>query len=244
MDVENPPIPLSLRLAPYKNVFYIGAFCLLLLTFLAVKMGGKRHKNEVDFVMAANAFTKWEQALDKEHYALTNLTRLMKKHPELHAEYGAKLAQTFIAIEDELEARAFGNQVIDRTNQPYYKDYARGSLLVSERKFSKALEEALRLKNEMLGDKDFWKKSQGVKSFGSALFAFNLMRIATLFQELGSKEQELEAWKELKSYAGWEGSQKDTRVSQEGFESLLNHFSVRDMTLLDYIAAREGELSN
>jgi len=244
MDIEEPSIPLRLRIAPYKNSIYVGVLCLLLVTVFAIKMGNKKHKNEADFVSATNAFVKWEQVLDKEHDELQNLASLMKKHPELKAEYEAKLAQTFIAIQEDKKAREFGSQVIQRTDQPYYRDYAQGSLLVSERKFAEALEMALYLKKQMLADEGFWERSQGVKSYGSGLFAFNLMRIATLYQEMGMQERELEAWNELKSYAGWSLPQKDKRIGKEGFQSLLSHFSVQDITLLDYISAREAELSH
>ena len=168
----------------------------------------------------------------------------MKKHPELKAEYEAKLAQDFIAVQESKKAREFGNKVIERTNQPYYRDYAQTSLLLSEQKFEDALEQALCLKRQMLADEAFWEKGQKTKGYGSGLFAFNLMRIATLYQELGMKDRELEAWRDLKAFAGWNAPQKDVRIGQEGFQSLLHHFTVQDMTLLDYISAREAELTH
>ncbi|MCB1075643.1 MAG: hypothetical protein KDK59_08935 [Simkania sp.] len=243
METLEPSIPLRMRIAPYKNSIFVGVLALLLVMVFVIKLGNKTHKNEADFVSATNAFVKWEQVLDTNNDELRNLATIMKKHPELKAEYEAKLAQDFIAMQESNKAREFGSSVIQRTNQPYYSDYAKASLLVSEGKFLEALEQALYLKKQMLEDEAFWTKSQGVKNYGSGLFAFNLMRIATLYQELGMKDRELEAWSELKAFAGWNGAQKDVRIKQEGFQSLLNHFTVQDMTLLDYISAREAELT-
>lgn len=243
MDTLEPSIPLRMRLAPYKNAIFVGVIALLLVMVFVIKLGNKKHKHEADFVSATNSFVKWEQVLDSNNDELKNLATLMKRHPELKAEYEAKLAQDFIAVQESKKAREFGSKVIERTNQPYYSDYAQASLLLSEGKFEEALEQALYLKRQMLEDEAFWEKAQGVKNYGSGLFAFNLMRIATLYQELGMKDRELEAWRELKAFAGWNAPQKDARIKQEGFQSLLNHFTVQDMTLLDYISAREAELA-
>ena len=243
MDTLEPSIPLRLRLAPYKNSIFVGVLALLLVMVFVIKLGNKKHKHEADFVSATNSFAKWEQVLDSNHDELKNLATLMKKHPELNAEYEGKLAQDFISVQESKKAREFGSKAIQRTSQPYYSDYAKGSLLLSERKFESALEQALLLKRQMLEDDAFWEKGHRVKGYGSALFAFNLMRIATLYQELGMNDRELEAWRELKAFAGWSAPQKDKRIGQEGFQSLLHHFTVQDMTLLDYISAREAELA-
>lgn len=243
MDANQPSLPLSMRLAPYKNYIFIGLFCLLLIIAFSMKIGGRKHRHEADYVSATNSLVKWEEVLDKEHDELKNLTALMKKHPELEAQYDAVLAQDFIAVRESKKALEYGEKAIKRTNQPYFSDYAKGSLLVSQQNFAEGLEVALYLKKQMLADDAFWQKGNQIKYFGSGLFAFNLMRIATLYQKLDMKERELEAWHELKSYAGWETTSKDKRIGREGFQSLLSHFSVQDITLLDYIAAREVELS-
>lgn len=240
---EKNSIPLKARLSSYKNYVYIGILSVLLVAVFVFKLGGRKHRNERDFVAATNAFAKWEQILDKEHEALKNLAAIMKKHPELEAQYDGDLAQNFIAMQESKGAKKYGEKAIKRTNQPYFRDYALTSLLVSEKKYSEALKRAIHLKDKMLGDEIFWKKGGKAKSFGSGLFAFNLMRIATLYQEMSMSEQELDAWKELKAYAAWDTPQKDKRIEAEGFELLLNHFSVQDITLLDYISSREKELS-
>lgn len=237
-------LPFSMRISSYKTNLSIGVFSLLLLIIaFGMKLGGKKGRNEADFISATHAFLKWEEVLDLEQAHLETLTNLMRKHPELNAEYEGKITQDLIAIQKGKKAKEFGSKVIERTNQPYFKDYALTSMLIGEKHFAQALEQAILLKRNMLQDDAFWEKGKGVKGFGSGLFAFNLMRIATLYQELGMGKRELEAWNELKAYGGWSGiSQKDNRISSEGFQALLSHFTVQEISLLNYISAREAAI--
>jgi len=243
MDTDLPSLPLRLRWDKYKNVVFIALSVCVCLTALSIKLRERKKQSETDYVAATGAFDRWEQVIEKDHEGLKQLTGLIKKHPELSPKYDARLAQHFIAAEESEQAQVFGSKVLERTQQPYFQDYALASLLISERNYSEALAAALDLKEKFLNDSSFWEKSTGIKSFGSSLFAFNLLRIATLYQEIGMKVKEKEAWSELKAYAGWSGEKKDNRIPEEGFQSLLVHFTVQDITLLDYINARENELS-
>jgi len=110
MDTLEPSIPLRMRLAPYKNAIFVGVIALLLVMFFVIKLGNKKHKHEADFVSATNSFVKWEQVLDSNNDELKNLATLMKRHPELKAEYEAKLAQDFIAVQESKKAREFGSK--------------------------------------------------------------------------------------------------------------------------------------
>ena len=92
----------------------------------------------------------------------------------------------------------------------------------------------------MLQDEAFLKREKE----GSALFAFNLARIATLSEKVGDREGEKQAWQEIKRYGGWEkGAQGDEKIGQTGFKQLLSHFTVQETSLLDYIKSREEDLS-
>jgi len=67
------------------------------------------------------------------------------------------------------------------------------------------------------------------------LYGFNLLRIASLQQQLGSKTEELNAWKEWKQFA-----QSDTKSSQK----LINHFKDGNVSITNYIEAREKKLKS
>jgi len=200
---------------------------------LVARIGTKGGRAEEDFVSAATAFTKWDQIVQQDPSELSNLERLATKHPELRAHYDAPIAQSLLAAKVPLEAAPYIERTLKRTNQPYYRDYAMTSLTIGEEKYEEALNEALALKEKMSQEKE-----------DSPLLAFNLLRIATLFGELKDQMGELQAWKELKSFGGWNEQGKKTDViGRDGFKQLLSHFSVQETTLLDYIKSREEELS-
>ncbi|MCB1072953.1 MAG: hypothetical protein KDK96_07635 [Chlamydiia bacterium] len=228
----------------FVNWKKIGLYALpaaLVAGLLVAKLGTKKGRAEGDYVSATAAFTKWEQVLDQNGDDFAKLEKLVKKHPELQSHYDASIAQSLLAAISPQEATPFIERTLRRTQQPYYGDYARTSLKISEKRYQEALEESLNLRDKMHSDPSFWEKSKN----NSALFAFNLMRIATLSHELNHKESELNAWKEIKQYGGWDNKQSPTNsIGHEGFKQLLSHFSVQETTLLDYIKAREEELRN
>ncbi len=228
----------------FVNWKKIGLYALpvaLVAGLLVAKLGTKKGRAEGDYVSATAAFTKWEQVLDQDGDDFAKLEKLVKKHPELQAHYDASIAQALLAAISPQEATPFIERTLQRTQQPYYSDYARTSLKISEERYQEALDEALSLKDKMHSDSSFREKSKN----HSALFAFNLLRIATLSEQLNHKESELEAWKEIKRCGGWDKESSPTNsIGHEGFKQLLSHFSVQETTLLDYIEAREEELRN
>jgi hypothetical protein len=205
---------------------------------------GKTHarsgRHEKDYVAATKSFTKWEEVLENRDRELVSLQKIMKSHPELHAHYDALIGQDFLASHSPNEAKPFVERALKRTDQPYFSDYAKTSMLIGEKKYEEAFEASNQLKEQMLGDDAFWKSEKS-----SALFAFNLFRIAILSGQLKDSASEKLAWSELKRYGGWDGSSSpDPKIGQEGFEQLLSHFTVQETSLLDYIAFREEDLSN
>lgn len=211
----------------------------LIAGLLVAKLGTKKGRAEGDYVSAATAFTKWEQVLDQDGDDFAKLEKLVNKHPELHAHYDAPIGQNLLAAICPQEATPYIERTLNRTRQPFYSEYAWTSLKICEEKYEEALEEAISLKEKMDADSSFWEKSKE----NSALFAFNLMRIATLSQQLNRNQTELEAWEEIKNYGGW-GQEEATPklIGHEGFKQLASHFSVQETTLLDYIEAREEVL--
>ncbi|MDJ0651914.1 MAG: hypothetical protein QNJ27_02765 [Simkaniaceae bacterium] len=228
----------------FVNGKKIGVYALsaaLIAGLFIAKFEAKKERAKRDYVAATAAFTKWEQALDQGGSSLAKLKKLVEKHPELQAHYDPSIAQSLLANISPQEATPFIERTLQRTKQPYYIDYARTSLKIGEKRYQEALEEALSLKDKMASDSSFWEKSKK----NSALFAFNLLRIATLNQQLNHKESELEAWTEIKQYGGWDQQHSPTdSMGHEGFKQLLSHFSRQETTLLDYIKAREEELRN
>lgn len=228
-------------LVDWKKIAVYVLSAALIAGLLVAKLGTRKGRAEGDYVSATAAFTKWKQVLERNGDDFAKLSKLVKKHPELQARYDAPIGQYLLAAIAPQEAAPFIERTLLRTKQPYYSDYARTSLKISEKKYQEALDEALSLKDKMNSEPLYWEKSKD----SSSLFAFNLMRIATLSQQLNQSETEIEAWKEIKDYGGWEKDEPPVElIGHEGFKQLLSHFSVQETTLLDYIEAREEELRN
>lgn len=207
----------------------------LIIGVLVSRLGTKKNQSEKDFVAATTAFTKWNHILDHESVELAQLEKIMKKHPELQARFDAGIGQGLLAAIAPKEATPFIERSLSRAKRAHYSEYSKTSLKISQGCYKEALEEALQLKEKMASDSGYWERIED----SSALFAFNLMRIATLSQQLGEKQQELSAWKEIKSHAKPGGSNSSRH---EGFKQLFTHFTVQETTLLDYIKTREEDL--
>jgi len=229
----------------YKKVFYIILLVFLVIALFVVQFGSRKEQSEKDYVAVANAFTTWAQILDTNDESFTQVKKLLIKHPELKAEYDPQIAQNLLIAGAEKEAKPFLDEILLRNSLPYYSDYSRTSFTIASKNYEKALDEAVSLKQSMLQDQNFLGALKEKQSYGSNLFAFNLLRIATLHQALNHQNEENLAWKEFKQCAGWEKEDASMhKIDKEGFNTLLSHFTIQDISLLDYIGAREKQLGS
>ena len=209
---------------------------LLLSGLIIAKISGKKEQAEKDFLKANYIWSSLSQSFDPQSDQLDHLKALMKKHPELHAKYDGLIAQHLLSTYSHEMATPFADKVLKRAGQPFFHEYTAGSLLIGKREFQEALKMAKELKEEMLNS---------MSPDYSTLFAFNLLRIATLSFEVGDKEGERAAWKELKLYGKWDDHEKaSTPISLDGFDVLLSHFSANEVSLLDFIKYREEALGD
>src|SRR5580700_10398436 len=119
---------------------------------------------------------------------------------------------------------------------PYYARFSQNTLTISQGKYAQALEEAKSLKTDLEKDDAFWEGRDKFVRSGTILYAYNLLRIATLEKELGSKEGELKAWEELVQHAGWKGEPVNMKMyDPDAYALLKQNFSQGDVSLLDYI---------
>jgi hypothetical protein len=232
---EEIDLPKPMLLNWKKVALYVVPIALVAGTLVA-KLGTKKAQSEKDFIEGATVFTKWNKVLDQNGPELAQLENIMKKHPELCAEYDTLLGQSLIAIIAPKQAMTYVNRALKRTNPPYYQEYSQTSLKITQGSFEEALQEALSLKEKMLLDQQYWERLDQ----SSALYAFNLLRIALLSQKIGNEASELSAWQEIKSYNP--SAKKDNKIGQLGFKQLFTHFTVQEITLLDYIKIREEDL--
>lgn len=200
-------------------------------------ISGGSAKAEADYINAENDFvvfkrgTKDTATAMSQDEAFKKLDLLIKAHPDLNAKYDGLIAQLLINRDQLDQAQVFVDRTLARTSGdhlPFYADYAETSLLISKQQYQDALLKALQLKQQMV-DSRAADKQAAKKEFGDTLFAFNLLRIAILEQQVGTPSDELKAWQTLK------GSAKE-------FKLLQDHFAEGKVSLSNYIEAREKVL--
>jgi hypothetical protein len=226
------------------NLIVMGCMSVVLLLVGANRfMGWIRGDSQLDYAAAEAVCLNWEGTKD----ALPRLEKLMRKHPELHQKYDSVIAQKFLSSSQSGLAASYASSTLKRIGEfsPYYTKFALGSLMIAEGHLQEALDEAKNLKLQLEVDQSFWEKRSQVVRHGSLLYAYNLLRIATLQKELGSMEEELAAWKELKQNAGWaENPLISQTYDPEAYLLIQQNFRKQDISLLDYINHREKILTS
>lgn len=106
--------------------------------------------------------------------SLKDMEKLLKKHPQLHAKYDHLLTLCLFQQENTSKSLVYGNAALKRVAAmapSMYQDFSKTSLLITQKKYQEALDQALALENRL-------------NSEDSVLRAFNLVRIASLSKEL------------------------------------------------------------
>jgi len=209
----------------------IAFFVIISLFFLAYRVSfGNKIKSEVNFINAENDYQRF--AKENQPVALQEnldkLKNILSAMPELHTKYDGLIAQKLITENEVTASIPFAMRAIDRTkaeNAPFYSDYSLITLLVAEQKLEQALADSLALKHSLLNSEN---------GSHELLFASNLLRIATLQQQLNLKQEELNTWAE------W----KEAVNNHESFQKLLKSLNQEKISLSRYIEAREKLLKS
>ncbi|MFS8564349.1 MAG: hypothetical protein LVR00_08635 [Rhabdochlamydiaceae bacterium] len=226
------------------NLIVVGSLGLLALLIAGGPLiNWAKGGSQLDYIQAESVCSNWEVTKD----GLAQLQKLMHKHPELHQKYDSVIAQKFLSSSQSGLAATYASATLKRIGEfsPYYTKFATGSLMIAEGHLKEALEDAKNLKMQLAVDNSFWSQKSQIAPHGSLLYAYNLLRIATLEKELGSPEGELAAWKELKQNAGW-GENKiiSQMYDPEAYFLIQQNFKKQDISLLDYINHREAIISS
>ena len=158
------------------------------------------------------------RAGDKE--TQTQLEKILKKRPNLKATMEPVIVQHMIDQKRIGEAKGYLKR--SSTNQinetPFHKQFSHTSFVISEGDLVLALTEAKSLQQEL---------SEGKLHL---LKAFNLLRIALLEKEVGTKKGELATWLQVEA------------LDETLLSSLQEVFHVREVTLKDFIKHRKSVL--
>jgi len=173
--------------------------------------------SSTDYRLADALFNRWNGTSGKE---LVQLTKLLKRHPELHAKYDGRIAQKLLLCSEKGLAASFSQSIFKRVESafPYYAEFSRTSLLIGEKKFSAALSSAQELQ----------KQIQSSPSY-KMLSSYNLLRIAILQQTLHTSPQE-----ELTAWQAFEENQ-----DPETYAQICRNFQKNDVSLKEFIQHRK-----
>ena len=188
---------------------------------------------ERNFFEAQTAFTQFQQAATTPSTENTTaasdfaqLTSIMQSHPELKAKYDGPLAQTLLIEGQAVQAKPLMDDVFKRTSSDhlkFYQDYSQTSLLIGEGQYTGAIQQAQQLKSNL---------DQLTESDYPILYVFNLIRLATLYQQTTQSEQELKAWDELQNQPNrLEAVQMASQILQTGQASLDQYIEGRKNAL-------------
>lgn len=221
-------------LMQYGRTALIALLGIIAITFLIYRLTliGKEQE-EIDFWNAEKefqVFTNPNKILEAEE-ALINLNGILKSNPELYAKYDGLIGQTLINRGDAGDAMPFVTRTLSRTdseNQPYYTNYTQTTLLMTEQRYDEALKQAISLDTQM---RQAINQPEAERKFGDTLFAFNLLRVGILQQQLGLQEEELKTWQEWKQYLTAsplaKTFQQQAAILSEGKASLEDYIDAR-----------------
>lgn len=230
----------------YKKIITFGAAAFLLSAGLLIQ----KRQSKDSLVTSSLAFKKnydlWISKAQIDEKTLIDLSKHLKKLPELTPLFQWKIIQQCLLLGDSQSARSLLKETSffkSRLDNIYYHRFSEISFFISSKEYEKAYEESLLLKQDLLSDASFWEKQHYV-SYGSDLFAYNLVRIAFLSKFLGKKELELSAWAEVKkySYTNTGSNSLHPFIDFTACEKLISSFAEEGISLHDYIKHRESFL--
>jgi hypothetical protein len=178
------------------------------------------------YASGESAYAKWRAAPEDEALYQT-MRGALQKTPALEKRYEAAIAQTLFDLGKTEEGLGLARNSLKRVDgeTPFHTAYAAQTLLIQQGNYSEALKGALELQEKMdvLLDRTAWNAHS--LSGGSLLYAYNLLRIASLQQELGNQAGEQAAWAELETY--FEKNPLAAQVIRENFSESgigLDHY--------------------
>ncbi len=212
---------------------------------------GTSTKMKGDYQAASNEFQAFQNSAKlgqtKEmDEAYQRLALIMDKLPDLHAKYDGTLAQTFIDLNDIKRSMPLALSTLQRVSKdqlPFYDEYARITLLIEEGQYANAIQRSNSLQERLIQNLQQSEESKTTSTtseptFGSLLFAFNLLRTAFLEQQVGDTTKELESWKEWKMYTSYTNRRPLPPVDRKAFFTIDQLYNEGALSLDGYIQTR------
>ena len=176
--------------------------------------------HEQDVFQAQNLFTQFQDAKtpDEQSVAYQELKNVIHRYPELEAKYGGYLAQALLIVGDAPQAKEWAQGIFKRTTSDHlqlYQQYAQTSLLIADQAYDQALSQAQNLKEKLQQTNQLEDHSE--------LYLFNLLRLATLYQQLNQPEAESQIWEEMQNQSSHLATlSQSIKIGQASLEHYIN----------------------
>jgi len=196
-------------------------------------------------VLAKNCYDELKEKSFNDEKKLNELQDILKKNPSLKPKYDGLILQNRLIKGDFLDVNdTLVNNTLDRTKEelPLYYEYSKGTILIQQKEYPKALELSKELKSKMLDDLSFLEKE--TLPAGSILYSFNLLRIAFLEAKLKNDHAELLALQELEDYLKIGSEEKLNENIISASKALKSIFNENNIELKDYIQFRKNQISS
>ncbi len=232
----------------HSKAILVSFLTLIVLSFCLSQVAGKfLTGKKSDYLEVQKAFTAWAAEGNQDPIIPKSLAKPLSHHPELETKFGTHIAQRLVTLGEVKNSGRLASAAIHRSHEllsPYYERFSRNTLTITQGKYALALNEAKSLRTDLEKDDAFWDSRDKTARSGSVLYAYNLLRIAALERQLGSKEGELAALDELIGNAGWKDRPVNLKTyDPDAYALLAQNFKQGDVSLLDYIEQRKIALN-
>lgn len=219
---------------------YIFGGMILVIALIFKFSTSKNNQAESNYLLAENYFQLLTRYLQGESegskevlVTLDKLAEITKSYPELNSRYDGLIAQLLLAMNKEKEAEPYAARTLQRTkkdNTPYHTAFSETTLLIAKGNYAEALDRAKELQKQLNTATETGKPNFQY----NYLFAYNLLRIAMLEQQIGTSQGEKAAWEE------WLANFHQTQDEglEKAFLTLNQELTEGKFSLIDYINAR------
>lgn len=219
-----------------KNLIY-GLLALALGLLVIFQISANRQLSvETDYLRARGLVQRLDQSNQEElsmQGDFDEFINLLSANSELREKYGAFAVQKMLELQEGSRANEYGQDVLSRA-QPQLSEifyqFSQGALLVGLENYEEALSSSLKL-DPLLREKLSSSHSDLEKQSYEMLFAFHLLRLASLHQSLGQEEEELDSLNELLEFLALQSHSPQAK-------KILSHLAVGEVKLDDYLRER------
>lgn len=158
-------------------------------------------RSEAEYIAAERAFSALQALPAGQEHIQDNadyqkLIAILGRYPELASHYNGQLAQTLMRVGNVPLAMTYADkalQGLSAEHLPFYEEYAKSSLLITQGLDKEAYKRAVMLQKRM-EELTAARADSSPTEFGKVLLFLNRLRLATLAEKLQMPQEAFLAW--------------------------------------------------